>query len=119
MKKEKNFSKNEIRIWRKACWKKERHQQLINLLTVLKAVLELRKQSVSETKTGMNELVEELGLKESLKPCEKPITFAPEEIAQLNDEIAAACERNRIALSISEERLKIGTWADKIKKYPN
>ena len=97
----------------------ERQQQLIRLREALQAVLELRKQYDSQhKKTGMDELIEELGLEESLIPCKKRIQITPEEIAKLNDEIYYACKQNEITLSLSEERLKIGAWADKIKEYP-
>lgn len=53
----------------------------------------------------MEELVETLGLQESLLPLETTIEFSDDEIAALNNEIDEAVRRNEIALSLSVERL--------------
>ena len=86
----------------------KKHKQLIRLKAALMALYVLSNQQ-EKRKSGMDELIEELGLEESLKPLppeiKAKITFTPEEIAQLNAEIEYAVKQNEIAASLSIERL--------------
>lgn len=76
---------------------KERKQQLINLLTVLKAVLELRKEQ-QKPKSGIEEMIEMLGLQGCLipSPAEEHIDIAQENLRILGvqiDEDVRQCEQ--------------------------
>ena len=76
---------------------KERKQQLINLLTTLKAVLELKKEQ-QKPKSGMEEMIEMLGLQGCLipSPAEEHIDIAQENLRILGvqiDEDVRQCEQ--------------------------
>ena len=76
---------------------KERKQQLINLLTTLKAVLELKKEQ-QKPKSGMEEMIEMLGLQGCLipSPAEEHIDISDEHLRLLGvqiDEDVRQCEQ--------------------------
>lgn len=76
---------------------KERKQQLINLLTTLKAVLKLKKEQ-QKPKSGMEEMIEMLGLRGCLipSPAEEHIDTAQENLRILGvqiDEDVRQCEQ--------------------------